>query len=133
MITLFITAQIIFTLNAGVMPICKDSGYPALDGCYDGKNKIYISEVTSRPKDYILYHEIGHSLLNKDYFKGKLKTFSDVETMAWEFSDYVYDYKYNRNTKIPKKHVKIFQRKCPDKCLKEIIGIPMVEAEQPLM
>ena len=123
MITLFITAQIIFTLNAATMPLCKDLGYPVLDGCYV-KNKIYISEVTSRPKDYTLYHEIGHSLLNKDYFKKKLKTFPDVETMAWEFADYVYDYKYNLNTKIPKKHIKIFTKKCPEKCLKEIINIP---------
>src|SRR3990167_10992175 len=102
MLSLFITAQIIFTLNAGLMPICKDLGYPVLDGCYV-KYKIYISEVTSRPKDYILYHEIGHSLLNRDYFKRKLKTFTNVETMTWEFSNYVYNYKYDLNIKIPSK------------------------------
>ena len=123
MITLFITAQIIFTLNAGVMPICKDLGYPILDGCYDGRDKIYISEITSRPKDYILYHEIGHSLFNKDFFRGRIKVFKDVEVMAENFAIYVYGYKYNFDYGLLPEYKKVFEKKCSLKCLGEIISI----------
>ena len=118
-----LTVKIIWTINAALLPICAELNYPILDGCYNGQNKIYISETTSRPKDYILYHEIGHSLLNKDYFKGKLKAFPDIETMAWKFADYIYINKYDSDIKLIPKYAKIFHGKCPSKCVKEIINI----------
>ncbi len=131
MIELFLVAQIIWTLNAGTVPICKDLGYPILDGCYDGINKIYISETTSRPKDFILYHEIGHSLFNKEYFEGKTK-FKNEEIMAESFAMWIYNRKYNYNPKIKGEASKYFQKYCDKKCVKKIINIKVPNMVYPI-
>src|SRR3990167_3411394 len=130
MITLFITAQIIFTLNAGLMPVCKDLSYPALDGCYNN-NKVYTSETTSRPKDFVLYHEIGHSLYNKEIRKGKsIFEWNDVEIMAENFVLYIYESKYPEHF-IKTEYRDYFQEKCPQKCIDEIINIKVPNMTYP--
>ena len=132
MLELYLTAQIIFTLNAGLSPICKDLGYPILDGCYDGINKIYISEITSRPKDFILYHEVGHALFNQDFFADKTQ-FKNVETLAENFALYVYQYKYhNVFIKTTKKNQKYFATKCDKKCVEEIINVKVPQMVYPI-
>lgn len=102
----FITATILWTLlgNPCILPAV---------GCYY-QNTIWIAEDTSPlAKEYVVYHEIGHSL-------GIMN-----EEIATKFSNYVLSFKYPqwKESFLYGVGKNDFDKTCPQECIKEILLI----------
>lgn len=120
MIELLITATIIYTMN--VNKPCDYTPQSVIEGCYDHKiDTIYVkSKNITRPQDFILFHEIGHSLFDNNF----PNTFINREEMADQFALWIYENKYpNHFIKANETSKKYFSKNCNEKCIDEIINI----------
>ncbi len=127
MIETIFTFALMFVVNSTDMENCKQwvgpEQYP-LDGCYVEKTKnIYINNETTRPQDFVLYHEIAHHLFKLKFDK---KLF-DKETMADQFAFFIYGKKYpelpdyNQDQSLKE----YFSKNCDQMCVDAILSIKL--------
>jgi hypothetical protein len=133
MIELFLTATIVWITNKTLIPNCVfEIGYP--HACYSEKNNtIYISkEIKSAPRDFILYHEIGHSLFKKnfpqDLFKPDMWGNANYEVLTNDFGWWIYGKKHPKELKFTNKVVSqdkrnYFSSTCQKKCIDSILKL----------
>lgn len=132
--------KIVWTSEQAVRSKCADniSGTLPEDigACYDHEEKtIYMSKIKIEgvESDFILYHEIAHSIywidgFPKDIFK-KSNIFNEpaFESMADSFALWIYKYKYPEekyliDILLPEK-VKFFESTCNKACIAEILNL----------
>lgn len=131
MIELLLTTAIIWTTNKTITPCVFEVGYPK--ACYVEKsNTIYISkEIKGIRHDFVLYHEIGHSLYKENYPKNLFKVgflSTATETNADNFAWWIFAQKFPKEKKfvnsiLTKEKIKYFQDTCNTKCVKDILKI----------
>ena len=95
-------------------------------------NSIYLSkELEGEKKDFVLYHEIGHSIYKENFpeeiFKDSLFG-PGYETMANNFAWWIYSTKYPKEQEFAKsvltgEKIKYFQETCTSDCIKVILKI----------
>lgn len=140
MIELLFTAAIIWTTQANVAHQCEGNATKVMaseiGGCYrHDTNTIYMT--TGKipnigvGKDYILYHEIGHSLYWMDFPKEifKASVFDpDYEGIADDFAWWMYAKKHPKEKKfmesvIKKQERDYFANTCQKKCVDAVLKL----------
>lgn len=145
MIELFFTAAIIWTTQANVAHQCDGNAAKVMatdiGGCYNHDNKTIYMTTGKIPnigvgKDYILYHEVGHSLYWMDFPKDIFKTtpgfesFSgpDYEVIADDFAWWMYAKKHPKELKfvnsiLTQAKRDYFAGTCKKKCVDAILKL----------
>lgn len=121
-------------MNKTPVPTCTfELGYP--HACYsESNNTIYISkEITSAPRDFALYHEIGHSLYKKNFptnlFKTDVWGNPDYEVLANDFGWWIYAKKHPKEKWLEKvallerDQYAYFASTCQKKCVEKILSL----------
>ena len=123
---MIITATIAYVLSTTIPCHVPDEFLKTMvvEGCYEPyEDKIYVLENTSRPIDFIVYHEIGHSLFNTRV-PFNYSVFKDCEWMAEYFALWIYNKKYpSMDLMVDKEKSKFFESYCNKKCVKDILKI----------
>lgn len=124
MIETILTFYLIFTLegnNKAIIENCNNIK-TVDDGCYVYKTKtIYIDYDTARPRDFVLYHEIGHHLFWRSYDKN---IFANEEIMADQFALFIYGKKFPKLVKFQHPTIKTYLKKyCDNLCSDTILSI----------
>lgn len=120
-----------FVLNVNNIPACQEyiRQEGTLDGCMNsdlaymrnGKEVIYVGDNAVRPRDFVLYHEIGHQLFQLNYDN---RLFSNKEIMADQFALFVWEHKYPKTLGIERQdRFDYFSRYCDEQCVKKILSI----------
>ena len=128
-----LTALIIWTTSAVVVNVC---GGADIGGCYViATDTIYIaSDLENRSdykKDFVLFHEIGHSLYKHDFPKEIFKNglfAPDYEIIADNFAWWIYAKKYPKERKfvrnlLSQKKLNYFASTCDRMCVCDILSI----------
>ena len=129
MLELLITLHLYTITPKQITTTCKTN---YADGCIILKtNSIYISKSPIENRQFVIYHEIGHSLYRENNFPKELYTdsFSPArEQIADDFAFYIYNQSkpnseygkfYQKN--INKDRDLYFKKTCPEDCVNTVI------------
>lgn len=120
MITLFLATHLYWVINSSQMSECFSFLLPKAEACYVYNTQmIYVAENTTAPRDFVLFHELGHHLLRKVYSR---EMFVDEETLSDQFALFIFNQKYpSFEGPMLENRVEFFKQYCDDKCVDELV------------